>query len=109
MRDWGAVTRKQVGRLQVRVDAGRDPLTGCAPYLSQEVPGHTGTALREAKQIEARLLGGRCSAGSRCASSAPRPSMPSTRVRTGGGKGGRPLSFSVVRDGRARKEAPINV
>jgi integrase len=50
------VIRKRRDGLQVQVYAGRDPLTGRKRYVSQQVPGQTKTSLREAKQVEARLL-----------------------------------------------------
>ena len=48
--------RKRRDGLQVQVYAGRDPLTGRKRYVSQQVPGQTKAAMRQAKQIEARLL-----------------------------------------------------
>jgi integrase len=54
--DGGAVIRKRGTGLQVQVYAGRDPLTGRKRYVSQQVPGQTKASMREAKQIEARLL-----------------------------------------------------
>ena len=48
--------RKRRDGLQVQVYAGRDPLTGHKRYVSQQVPGQTKASMREAKQIEARLL-----------------------------------------------------
>jgi integrase len=50
------VIRKRRDGLQVQVYAGRDPLTGRKRYVSQQVPGQTKTSMRQAKQIEARLL-----------------------------------------------------
>jgi integrase len=50
------VIRKRRDGLQVQVYAGRDPLTGRKRYVSQQVPGQTKASLREAKQVEARLL-----------------------------------------------------
>jgi hypothetical protein len=50
------VIRKRGAGLQVQVYAGRDPLTGRKRYVSQQVPGQTKASMREAKQIEARLL-----------------------------------------------------
>jgi integrase len=52
----GVVIRKRGTGLQVQVYAGRDPLTGRKRYVSQQVAGQTKAALREAKQVEARLL-----------------------------------------------------
>jgi integrase len=54
--DGGAVIRKRGTGLQVQVYGGRDPLTGRTRYVSQQVPGQTKASMREAKQIEARLL-----------------------------------------------------
>src|SRR5215213_9366304 len=54
--DGGAVIRKRGTGLQVQVYAGRDPLTGRKRYVSQQVPGQTKAAMRQAKQIEAQLL-----------------------------------------------------
>jgi integrase len=54
--DGGAVIRKRGTGLQVQVYAGRDPLTGRKRYVSQQVPGQTKASMRQAKQIEARLL-----------------------------------------------------
>ena len=48
--------RKRRDGLQVQVHAGRDPLTGRKPYVSQQVPGQTKASKRQARQIEARLL-----------------------------------------------------
>ena len=48
--------RKRGTGLQVQVYAGRDPLTGRKRYVSQQVPGQTKAAMRQAKQVEARLL-----------------------------------------------------
>ena len=48
--------RKRRNGLQVQVYAGRDPLTGRKRYVSQQVDGQTKASMREAKQIEARLL-----------------------------------------------------
>ena len=48
--------RKRGTGLQVQLYAGRDPLTGRKRYVGQQVPGHTKASLRQAKQIEARLL-----------------------------------------------------
>ena len=48
--------RKRGTGLQVQVYAGRDPLTGRKRYVSQQVAGQTKASMREAKQIEARLL-----------------------------------------------------
>ena len=48
--------RKRRDGLQVQVYAGRDPLTGRKRYVSQQVPGQTKASMRQAKQIEARLL-----------------------------------------------------
>jgi hypothetical protein len=45
--------RKRRDGLQVQVYAGRDPLTGRKRYVSQQVPGQTKAAMREAKQVEA--------------------------------------------------------
>jgi integrase len=50
------VIRKRRDGLQVQVYAGRDPLTGRKRYVSQQVPGQTKAAIRQAKQIEAQLL-----------------------------------------------------
>jgi integrase len=50
------VIRKRRDGLQVQVYAGRDPLTGRKRYVSQQVPGQTKTSIRQAKQVEARLL-----------------------------------------------------
>jgi integrase len=50
------VIRKRGAGLQVQVYAGRDPLTGRKRYVSQQVPGQTKTSMRQAKQVEARLL-----------------------------------------------------
>jgi integrase len=50
------VIRKRGTGLQVQVYAGRDPLTGRKRYVSQQVPGQTKTSMRQAKQVEARLL-----------------------------------------------------
>jgi integrase len=50
------VIRKRRDGLQVQVYAGRDPLTGRKRYVSQQVAGQTKASMREAKQIEARLL-----------------------------------------------------
>jgi integrase len=49
------VIRKRRDGLQVQVYAGRDPLSGRKRYVSQQVPGHTKAAMRQAKQIEAQL------------------------------------------------------
>jgi integrase len=54
--DGGAVIRKRGTGLQVQVYAGRDPLTGRKRYISQQVAGQTKASMRQAKQIEARLL-----------------------------------------------------
>ena len=54
--DGGVVIRRRGAGLQVQVYAGRDPLTGRKRYVSQQVPGQTKAPMREAKQIEARLL-----------------------------------------------------
>ena len=48
--------RKRRDGLQVQVYAGRDPLTGRKRWVSQQVPGQTKASMRQAKQIEARLL-----------------------------------------------------
>ena len=48
--------RKRRDGLQVRVYAGRDPFTGRKRYVSQQVAGQTKASMRQAKQIEARLL-----------------------------------------------------
>ena len=48
--------RKRGAGLQVQVYAGRDPLTGRKRYVSQQVAGQTKASMRQAKQIEARLL-----------------------------------------------------
>jgi hypothetical protein len=48
--------RKRGTGLQVQVYAGRDPLTGRKRYVSQQVAGQTKASMREAKQVEARLL-----------------------------------------------------
>jgi integrase len=145
--DGGAVIRKRGTGLQVQVYAGRDPLTGRKRYVSQQVPGHTKASMREAKQVEARLLAevgiGR-HRGSRSRTVGEllerwfewrqkvRPISPTTvmsyrgdldryilpalgrlplhqldaatldrfytRLRAAGGKDGRPLSASVVRE-----------
>jgi integrase len=50
------VIRKRRDGLQVQVYAGRDPLTGRKRYVSQQVPSQTKASMRQAKQIEARLL-----------------------------------------------------
>jgi integrase len=50
------VIRKRRDGLQVQVYAGRDPLTGRKRYVSRQVAGQTKASMREAKQIEARLL-----------------------------------------------------
>jgi hypothetical protein len=50
------VIRKRRDGLQVQVYAGRDPLTGRKRYVSQQVPGQTKASMRQAKQVEARLL-----------------------------------------------------
>jgi integrase len=50
------VIRKRGTGLQVQVYAGRDPLTGRKRYVSQQVAGQTKASMRQAKQIEARLL-----------------------------------------------------
>jgi integrase len=50
------VIRKRRDGLQVQVYAGRDPLSGRKRYVSQQVPGQTKASMRQAKQIEARLL-----------------------------------------------------
>jgi integrase len=50
------VIRKRGAGLQVQVYAGRDPLTGRKRYVSQQVHGQTKTSMRQAKQVEARLL-----------------------------------------------------
>jgi integrase len=50
------VIRKRRDSLQVQVYAGRDPLTGRKRYVSQQVPGQTKASMRQAKQVEARLL-----------------------------------------------------
>mgnify|MGYP003289248832 CR=1 FL=1 len=42
--------------MRVMVYAGRDPLTGRKKWVSRQVPGTGRAALREAKQIEAKLL-----------------------------------------------------
>jgi integrase len=42
--------------MRVMVYAGRDPLTGRKKWVSRQVPGTGRAALKEAKQIEARLL-----------------------------------------------------
>jgi Phage integrase, N-terminal SAM-like domain len=55
-RDGAAVIRKRGAGLQVQVYAGRDPLTGRKRYVSEQVPGQGKAALRQAKQVEARLL-----------------------------------------------------
>lgn len=41
---------------QVMVYAGRDPLTGRKRWVSRQVAGTGRAALKEAKQIEAKLL-----------------------------------------------------
>jgi Phage integrase, N-terminal SAM-like domain len=56
MQDGGAVIRKRGTGLQVQVYAGRDPLSGRKRYVSQQVAGQTKASMRQAKQIEARLL-----------------------------------------------------
>jgi integrase len=50
------VIRKRGAGLQVQVYAGRDPLTGRKRWVSQQVPGQTKASMRQAKQVEARLL-----------------------------------------------------
>jgi len=50
------VIRTRRDGLQVQVYAGRDPLTGRKRYVSQQVAGHTKASMRQAKQVEARLL-----------------------------------------------------
>jgi integrase len=50
------VIRRRRDGLQVQVYAGRDPLTGRKRYVSQQVAGQTKASMRQAKQIEARLL-----------------------------------------------------
>jgi integrase len=50
------VIRKRRDGLQVQVYAGRDSLTGRKRYVSQQVAGQTKASMREAKQVEARLL-----------------------------------------------------
>jgi integrase len=50
------VIRKRRDGLQVQVYAGRDPLTGRKRYVSQQVAGQTKASMRQAKQVEARLL-----------------------------------------------------
>jgi hypothetical protein len=42
--------------MRVMVYAGRDPLTGRKKWVSRQVPGTGRAALKEAKQIEAKLL-----------------------------------------------------
>jgi integrase len=139
--------RKRRDGLQVQVYAGRDPLTGRKRYVSQQVPGQTKAAMREAKQVEARLLeevGAGRHKGSRTRTVGEllerwfewrqmvKPISPTTvmsyrgdldryilpalgqlrlsqldaatldtfysRLRAGGGKNGRPLSASIVRE-----------
>jgi hypothetical protein len=51
------VIRKRRNGLQVQVYAGRDPLTGRKRWVSRQVPGQTKRSYREAKKIEAELLG----------------------------------------------------
>jgi hypothetical protein len=51
------VIRKRRNGLQVQVYAGRDPLTGGKRWISRQVPGQTKRSYREAKKIEAELLG----------------------------------------------------
>jgi integrase len=141
------VIRKRRDGLQVQVYAGRDPLTGRKRWVSQQVPGQTKASMRQAKQIEARLLeevGAGQHKGSRSRTMAEllerwlewrptvRPIAPTTvasyraaldryilpalgklpvrqvdaatldtfyaRLRTGGGKGGRPLKASTVHE-----------
>jgi integrase len=48
--------RKDRDGLQVQVYAGRDPLTGRKRYVSRQVRGTGRAAMKQAKQIEARLL-----------------------------------------------------
>jgi transposase len=48
--------RKDRDGLQVQVYAGRDPLTGRKRYVSRQVPGSGRVAMKQAKQVEARLL-----------------------------------------------------
>jgi integrase len=141
------VIRKRRDGLQVQVYAGRDPLTGRKRWVSQQVPGQTKASMRQAKQIEARLLeevGAGQHRGSRSRTiaellerwlewrSTVRPIAPTTvasyraaldryilpalgklpvrqvdaatldafyaRLRTGGGKRGRPLKASTVHE-----------
>ena len=67
--------RKRRDGLQVQVYAGRDPLTGRKRYVSQQVPGQTKASMRQAKQIEARLLEEvGAPAGTRAPGRAPWPS-----------------------------------
>jgi integrase len=142
-----AVIRKRGTGLQVQVYAGRDPLTGRKRYVSQQVPGQTKASMRQAKQVEARLLeevGADQHRGSRSRTMAEllerwlqwratvKPIAPTTvasyraalnryilpalgklpvrqvdaatldafyaRLRTAGGKGGRPLKPSTVHE-----------
>jgi integrase len=141
------VIRKRGTGLQVQVYAGRDLLTGRKRYVSQQVPGQTKASMRQAKQVEARLLeevGIGQHRGSRSRTMAEllerwlewratvRPIAPTTvasyraaldryilpalgrlpvrqvdaatldafyaRLRTAGGKGGRPLKASTVHE-----------
>ena len=49
--------RKDRDGLQVQVYAGRDPLTGRKRWVSRQVPGKGRAAMRQARQVEAELLG----------------------------------------------------
>jgi integrase len=74
------VIRKRRDGLQVQVYAGRDPLTGRKRYVSQQVTGQTRASMRQAKQIEARLLE-EVSAGRHAGTG---PTCPPQRVRRNG-------------------------
>jgi integrase len=50
------VIRQRGTSTQVMVYAGRDPLTGRKRWVSRQISGTGRAALKEAKQIEARLL-----------------------------------------------------
>jgi integrase len=49
--------RKDRDGLQVQVYAGRDPLTGRKRWISRQVPGKGRAAMKQARQVEAELLG----------------------------------------------------
>jgi len=98
--------------MRVMVYAGRDPLTGKKKWVSRQIPGTGRAALKEAKQIEARLLaevaagrhqeaqGSSHALVSRCGSALAR------RVPLRGGRNARPVSSGPSGPVRGQSGAP---